>query len=97
MKRKEIKRRLFLSRKRRNIIKKNKRHSSRRSELIKNTMNRREYRILYSQLIHWKDCWICSKRYGRWISCRRQFNNKEWDNPVKSWKYLSKRKTQWKV
>ena len=95
MTRKEIKKRLFFLRKRKKLIRKAKFHLWKKSQILNNTTNRREYKIIYSQLIHCDDCWICSKRAGVWYNCRRQYN-KEYDNPVRSWKYISKRKTQWK-
>lgn len=71
-----------------------KKHSRRRSRVLKLTTNRREHHILYDRLIHGDCCFICSKRVGKWVDCWKS-NDNEYDNPVKSWKYKNKKRKQW--
>lgn len=61
---------------------------------LKETTNRRIYNLVYEQLIHWDCCWICSKRRGYWCDCWND-GRRDYDNPLKSWKYKSKKKRQY--
>lgn len=67
---------------------------TKRSVVMKLTTNRREHHVLYDREIHGDCCFICSKRCGEWVDCWR-INDRQHDNPKKSWKYRYKKRNQW--
>jgi hypothetical protein len=63
-------------------------HIPKRSQIVKNTTNNREYKIWVKHLEDPLSCWYCSPHEG----CNYWRNRK----PKKSWKFLSKRRRQYK-
>jgi len=61
---------------------------------LNTTTDNRTYNLVNQQLIHVDKCWVCSKRRGIWSHCHNN-GERDWDNPVRSWKYKSKKKKQY--